>query len=338
MNISVNFNLKNYNTLKLDNIAKYFVNLDKENDIKDILFYFSKFGTSPTFFLGGGSNVLFSKDFEGLIIKNNIQGITQIEDTADYAILEVGGGMKWDEFVRYTLQNNLYGLENLALIPGTVGAAPVQNIGAYGIEQCDCFVELRGYNFANNQFETYSYDDCHFGYRDSIFKNELKNTFIITKVKYKLHKSFEPNLKYKDLQNYIANNTIELTAQNIYNAVCAIRKQKLPDPDIIPNAGSFFKNPIIEKQQFDDLINKFADLKYYVIDNNYYKIPAAYLIEKAGWKGKSIGQAAVYANHSLILINLGNAKSQEILNLADEIIKSIADLFNIRLEFEVNIL
>jgi UDP-N-acetylmuramate dehydrogenase len=229
-------------------------------------------------------------------------------------------------------------LENLALIPGTVGAAPVQNIGAYGIEQCDCFLKLKGYNFAYNKYETYSFEDCNFGYRDSIFKNELKNKLLITKVQYKLHKSFSPNLKYKDLQNFVENNNLELTAQNLYNAVCEIRKHKLPDPEVIPNAGSFFKNPVIGKNQFDDLKIKFSDLKYYEIDDEHYKIPAAYLIEKAGWKGKSIGQAGVYANHSLILINLGNAKSQEILNLANKIIESINDLFNIRLEFEVNIL
>lgn len=337
MEILTNCNLKIYNTLGLENYAKYFAILDNENDIENILFFINEHSITSTYFLGGGSNILFSHDFDGLIIKNNIQGIDIIEETDEHTILEVGAGEIWDEFVKFTISHNLYGLENLALIPGTVGAAPIQNIGAYGIEQCDCFLDAYGYNFANNQFERYNLNECKFGYRDSIFKNSLKNQFLITRVRYKLNKTFSPKIEYKDLQNYIAKNNLELTAMNIYNAVCEIRKSKLPDPHLIPNAGSFFKNPIIDRKQFEYLIAKFPDIKYYDLGNNRFKIPAAYLIEKVGWKGKSLGNAGVYEKHSLILVNRGNAISKEILNLANIIIKSVEDLYNIHLEFEVNI-
>ncbi|HPD33343.1 MAG TPA: UDP-N-acetylmuramate dehydrogenase [Bacteroidota bacterium] len=333
-----NYNLRKYNTFDLNIVAKYFVILNNINDIENILFFIREHSINNILFLGAGSNILFSKDYCGLVIKNEIKGIQIIEDTDDYSIVEVGAGENWDEFVRYTINHNLYGLENLALIPSTVGAAPIQNIGAYGAEQSDCFFEAYGYNFLNNKFESYSLSNCNFDYRSSIFKNELKYQFLITNVRYKLHKSFSPNIEYKDLHNYIEKNNIELTAQNIYNSIAEIRKNKLPDPKLIPNAGSFFKNPIIDKEHFENLINKYPDLKYYPVNGNYYKIPAAYLIEKAGWKGKSLGRAGVYSNHSLILINLGDADSKEILNLANNIINSVKNLFNIQLELEVNII
>ncbi len=338
MEILSNYSLRKYNTLDLNIYSKYFVILKNINDIENILFFIKENSINNILFLGEGSNILFSRDYDGLVIKNEIKGIQIIEDAIDYAIVEAGGGENWDEFVRFAINHNLYGLENLALIPSTVGAAPIQNIGAYGAEQCDCFFEAYGYNFTKNKFETYSLSECNFDYRSSIFKNELKNQFLITNVRYKLHKSFSPNIEYKDLRNYFEKNNLELSAQNIYNSVAEIRKIKLPDPQLTPNAGSFFKNPIIDKEHFENLRDKYQDLKYYAINRNYYKIPAAYLIEKAGWKGKSIGRAGVYSNHSLILVNLGDADSKEILNLANNIIKSVESLFNIQLEFEVNII
>jgi UDP-N-acetylmuramate dehydrogenase len=338
MEILINYNLKKLNTLAIEHYASYFVNFNNENDIEDILLFLKEHSISRKMFLGSGSNLLFSKNYDGLIIKNGIKGIRTIFENEQYAIVEVGAGEIWDDFVKYTIQQNLFGLENLAMIPGTVGAAPVQNIGAYGTEQSNCLFEIFGYNFTTQKFENYTFDECKFGYRDSIFKSKLKDQFLIIKVRYKLNKSFIPNIAYKDLRNYFEKNQIELTAENIYNAVCEIRDKKLPNPRQIPNAGSFFKNPIINKTQLNELLARFPDLPYFEMDAENFKLPAAYLIEKAGWKGKSIGQAGIFANHSLILINLGDANSKEILNLAFNIIESIEILFNIHLEFEVNII
>lgn len=331
-----NFSLKSFNTFGVDAKTLFFFNLEKETEIDNLLS--NDLISNDIFCLGGGSNILFVNDFEGLMIINNLKGIKIIDSDDESVTLEVAAGENWHDFVSLTLKNKYYGLENLAMIPGKVGAAPIQNIGAYGAEQSDFFVSLTAYDLEEFKYKTLTRDECNFGYRNSIFKNKFKKKFIITSVRYKLYRKPSINLKYKELEQEVRKiPSIIPDPEYIFETVCRIRKRKLPDPSHLGNAGSFFKNPIVEKDKYINLKSRFDEIKGIELPDGRVKIFAALLIEKCGWKGYREGDAGVHKNHSLILINYGNATGRDILKLAIKIQESVSEKFDILLDPEVEI-
>lgn len=338
LEIRENINLKNYNTFGINVKAKYSCILRNQKDLTDLT-KSSIFKENKRLIIGGGSNLLFLNDFDGLVIFPEFRGMRITRNDDDSIVIEVGSGENWHNFVQLMVYNNYSGLENLALIPGKVGAAPVQNIGAYGIEQKDYFHSLNYFNLIDLKTAKLSSKQCRFGYRDSIFKNELKDQFIILNVSYKLIKRSKLNLTYKALLDELnKTDNKSITPQTVFQTVCKIRNEKLPSPDIIGNAGSFFKNPIIKSSIYDDLVNRYPDLPKYPIDSDNVKTSAAWLIEQCGWKGKRIGDAGVYDKHSLILVNYGNATGLELFDLSQEIIRTVNSKFGITLEREVQII
>jgi len=335
MNIIENCSLKNYNTFRIDSKAKYFASINNFNEVKPFI-KSEIFQKENKLFLGGGSNLLFLEDYNGLVVHIQIKGMKIVKSSRETVVFDVGAGENWHNFVKLCLNNNYYGLENLALIPGNIGPAPVQNIGAYGVEQKDFFVSCQGYDLEQDRFRTLSYNDCKFGYRDSIFKNELKDKFIVTSVRYKLTKTDKVNISYKALSDeLLLNNIITPKPKDVFETVCRIREEKLPNPDLIGNAGSFFKNPVIPVEQFDNLIERFPSIPSFPSKTGLVKIPAAWLIEQCGWKGKRMGDVGVHEKHSLILVNYGNASGREIFNLSEQIIQSVKYKFGIVLNREV---
>ncbi|MHB1688855.1 MAG: UDP-N-acetylmuramate dehydrogenase [Ignavibacteriaceae bacterium] len=344
MIIKENFSLKKLNTFHLDVKTKYFAEIFSEDEIKEILSKESSRDCAK-FVLGGGSNVLFTKDFSGLVIKNSISGINVIRESVpsgkeneDEVFVEAGAGVIWHDLVLFCIKKNYGGIENLSLIPGTVGAAPIQNIGAYGQEFKDVFYSLKGIMMEYLSPKTFYKDECSFGYRDSIFKRELKGKFIITSVTLKLSKSPVLNLNYSALKEEIEKSDLkEISIRNVSEAVCKIRRSKLPNPEEIGNAGSFFKNPEIAEEKYFQIKKEFSDINGYKLQAGNYKISAAWLIDKCGWKGKRIGNAGVHVKQPLVLVNLNDANGKEILELSNQIKKSILEKFGISLEEEVNI-
>lgn len=338
MEILQGISLKDYNTFGVNVKAEYFCVARNVEQLESLIE--SKLSSDNSYLvLGGGSNVLFTEDYSGVIVIPKLKGIKISESTDDYVVLTVGAGEKWANFVEICLKNKWYGLENLACIPGRVGAAPIQNIGAYGAEQSDFFHSLTGYDTRKKEFVTMSKEDCHFSYRDSVFKNELLDKFIVTEVRYKLSKKQILNTSYKDIKREIEKFVVKNPdSQYIYDTVARLRKRKLPDPAILGNAGSFFKNPIIENDKYNNIKHLIEDVPVFRIDNNKIKLSAAWLIEKLGWKGKRRGDAGVYENHSLILVNYGKAKGEEILSLAKDIERSVLDSYDIALEREVRVI
>lgn len=334
------FSLKSYNSFRISVKTRYFVEISTDNDFSELCG--SRFlSQNKIFVIGSGSNVLFSDYFDGTVIKINFKDIEIVGDDKDTITIRCGAGCLWDDLVRYCVSHKFYGLENLGMIPGTVGAAPVQNIGAYGVEQRDFFHRLDAVNFETKNKFSFNSKQCKFEYRDSIFKHELKNNVAVSSVEYKLFKEPIFNLGYKDLQEKFSDkDTID--GQSVYDAICEIRRSKLPDPKDIGNAGSFFKNPIIDQNQFDQIKSKFdtpsASMPFFEIndeDETKYKIPAAFLIEACGWKGKRVDKCGVYENHSLILVNYGGAKGSDIIKLAESIESSVFEKFGVKLEREV---
>lgn len=336
MDIKKNYGLKHLNTFGIDAKAETFVEIRYTSDFKEA----AEKGllSDNVFILGGGSNVLFSGNFAGTILTLDNKEFQIVQSNDNEILVQVGAGFTWHDFVKTCVKSSWYGAENLALIPGKVGAAPVQNIGAYGVEQKDILHSVTGFDIQLNEFRTLQKEECKFAYRDSIFKRELKNRFIVSSVTYKLSKIKNLNTSYKDIHNEINKFCIEQPdIRYVFDAVCRIRRSKLPDPEKTGNAGSFFKNPVISAERYDNLLSKFPDMPFYKIDEDNIKIPAAWLIEKAGWKGKRIGDAGVYDKHALILVNYGSAGGRDIINLSEEIISSILDKFDIGLEREVSI-
>lgn len=334
------FSLKKYNTFGIDAKAKYYCEVDSEDDFADIL-YSDIFNNNKKFILGGGSNILFTKNFNGLVINMNIQGIEIVNNEKETVTIKVGAGVTWHEFVKFTVDNHYYGLENLALIPGKVGAAPVQNIGAYGVEQESCYVEAEGVHLKAKAMQPISKGRAKFGYRDSIFKNKLKDEFVITSVIYKLSKIQNYNLSYKELENTLISNNLEINQKNIFDCVVNLRTSKLPNPEVIGNCGSFFKNPIITNEFAEGLLSKFPEAKTFEYIEGSKKVSAGWLIEQAGWKGKRLNEtsdAGVSYKHALVLVNYGNAKGEEIYELSSNIIESVKLKFGIELDREVNLL
>ena len=333
--ISSNFSLKDYNTFNINVKSDKFISINSEDQLIDFLSQHKE--EENIFFLGGGSNVLFSKDYNGTIIHISIKGKKIIEEFDDKIIIEVSSGEDWHEFVEWSIENNYGGIENLSLIPGNVGAAPIQNIGAYGVELKDVFDSCRVLSIDSNEIKIFNKDECDFNYRSSVFKSEKKNKYVILSIRLKLTK--EPhsyNLSYESLRERFNDKDINLS--NISREIIKIRESKLPDPKKIGNCGSFFKNPFIESEKLDILLEKYPKLPYHKGENGLYKIPAAWLIEKMGFKKKSLGDASVYINQPLVIVNNGNATGSDILNFANSIKKSVKENFNIDLEEEVNII
>jgi len=292
----------------------------------------------PLLILGGGSNILFTKDFEGIVVKISDKGIMKITETEEHVFLNVQAGVDWNEFVDYCLKNNHGGVENLALIPGNVGSSPIQNIGAYGAEVKDVIESVEVVNIETLQMFELTNDECKFGYRNSIFKNELKGKVIIVSVTFKLDKIHKLNLEYGALKQELKDRKIDKpTIQDVAKAVSDIRRCKLPDPKEIGNSGSFFKNPSLHNDAFTKLKSAFPDIPSYAQADNTFKIPAGWLIEQCGWKGHREGDTGVHAQQALVLVNYGNATGKEILDLAKNIQKSVLDKFAVELEMEVNV-
>ena len=338
MKTKQNFSLKLLNTFGIDVKAKYFVELNSDEEI--LSFLSSRFLKNKQFLiLGGGSNILFTNDFDGVVVKINSKGINIIKENEDFIYVDAKAGEVWQDFVDYCLENNYAGLENLSLIPGSVGAAPIQNIGAYGVELKDVFYQLTAINIQTGEIKKFNKEDCNFGYRSSIFKNKLKNKYIIKSVVFKLSKKPVFNTKYGAIEDELKNMGIgKLNIQVISEAVSRIRKRKLPDIEEIGCAGSFFKNPVVSAEEFKNLKKDFIDIIAFQQPDETYKISAGWLIEQCGWKSKKIGNAGVYKNQALVLVNYGNSTGKEILELSCKIENSVFEKFNIRLNKEVNIL
>ena len=331
-----------YNTFGIDVIAAHFFCLKNPEEISEIIGLpeFSEISDNMTdlLILGHGSNVLFTHDFMGVIIRNEIMGIRIIGENSEFVFIEAGAGEKWEDLVDYAVGKNLGGIENLTLIPGTVGAAPVQNIGAYGVEAADVIVSVLAFHLEKREWMTIDNQACGFGYRDSIFKRELKNKALICSVVLRLSKTPELKLDYGDIRKELAERKIANPSVSDISAIVAgIRRSKLPDPQKTGNAGSFFKNPVISESEFNILLSAYPHLKFFR-QEGLYKISAGWLIEQAGWKGFRLGDAGCYDRQALILVNYGKATGRDILALAEKIQASVFDKFAISLEREVIIL
>jgi len=337
--IQENVSLKPYNTFGVDVSARYFAEVNSVEELKETL-KLSNSQTLPLLFLGGGSNILFTKDFDGLVIRLNLKGISE-EIIDDHQVLVTAkAGENWHEFVMFCLEKNYGGLENLSLIPGNVGTSPMQNIGAYGTEIKDVFESCKVLNLENLDLETLNSEQCQFGYRDSIFKQEGKGKYVILEVTFRLtRKAHHINIEYGAIHSELEKlGIINPTIQDVSKAVINIRQSKLPDPKVIGNAGSFFKNPTIPASQFEDLKRKFANIPGYP-NGDFVKVPAGWLIEQAGWKGKQIGNVASNKLQALVIINAtGNASGKEIFDFSTMIIDSVKEKYGIELEREVNII
>jgi len=336
--LTQNQSLKNFNTFGVDVKAKLFVEVFSEDELIKLLSD-EKFKFEKKIILGGGSNILFTKDFDGLIIKVCISYIKVLEKNDESVLIEAGAGVIWDDLVKFCVDKNYGGIENLTLIPGTMGAAPIQNIGAYGQELADTFVSLNGVFIDSAETKSFNKNECRFSYRTSIFKEELKNNFVVTSVQLNLKKNPKPNLTYKALSDFLAKNGINNpTIKEVSGVVAEIRKSKLPDPQKIGNAGSFFKNPVISEDSFRKLKAVYSDIVSFPSESGQIKISTGWLIEKFGWKGKRVGDVGTSADHALIICNFGNATGSEILEFAMRIKEEVSNKFGIKLEEEVNIL
>jgi len=337
MEIQNHFSLRNYNTFGIEVNAKQFVAVQSIEELKSVL---AENKPKNKFILGGGSNMLLTKDIDALVIHIDLKGKKIVDENDDFVWVESQAGENWHEFVMWTIDNNFGGLENMSLIPGNVGTTPVQNIGAYGTEIKDTFVSCAAMKIDSLEMKRFGNAECQFGYRESIFKNEVKDQYIITSVVFKLTKrNHKITISYGDISSELDKLNIKNPSlKDISNAVITIRQSKLPDPKVLGNSGSFFKNPIILKSDFEPIHNKFPEMKFYEISETEVKVPAGWLIEQAGFKGKRFGDAGIHKNQALVLVNYGNASGQEILNVSKEIQETIFKKFGIHIEAEVNII
>lgn len=335
--IQENKALKEYNTFGIDAYAKYFVEIKNEEQLVE-LFSIDKFHSIEKLVLGGGSNILFTKDFDGLIIYINIQHVNH-ELNKEQALVTSGAGIIWNELVQYCVARDFAGIENLSLIPGTVGAAPVQNIGAYGVELKDVFQSCRAFDTHTKTFKTFENTDCQFSYRESVFKRQEKGRYIITAVSLNLSTKPAINTSYGAIEEELSAREIQSPSiSDIATVVSHIRVSKLPDPSTIGNSGSFFKNPIIDVDLFVQIQSQFVDIVHYAVNKQQFKLAAGWLIEQCGWKGKKIGNTGTWKNQALVLVNHGEATGSEVYNLSEAIIQSVFTKFGIKLEREVNII
>ena len=334
--ILTNINLKEHNTFGISVNSARFATFTSVDDLTQIL---AKRDSSKLLVLGGGSNILFTQDFDGLVLKNEIKGFEIIHQDNDLVQVKVGAGEVWHDFVLKCIDLRFAGVENLSLIPGSVGASPMQNIGAYGVEIKDVFIELQAYHIGSGKIRIFSNEECQFGYRESVFKREFKDQYIITSVTYELNMSGRINSSYGAIQQEIEKNGINHpTIKDISDAVIKIRSSKLPNPKEIGNAGSFFKNPIVDKEVLSNIQASFEKVPNYPAADGKVKLAAGWLIEQAGWKGKTIGNHGVHKNQALVLVNYSDALGNEILALSTQIIDDITEKFVVTLEREVNIL
>ena len=331
------FNLQKFNTLAVPALAQYFVSVKTDDELREAL-AFARTENLPLLLLGGGSNIVLRADFPGLVIQIKLQGKEVVDENDECVWLKVAAGENWHQLVEYSLDNALYGLENLSLIPGSVGAAPIQNIGAYGVEIKELVAELSALNIRSGLSVTFTNESCRFGYRDSIFKQSLKDQYVITSVTFRLRKQPQLNLTYPALRAALANIAEEdITPQQVSAAVIDIRQTKLPDPAVIPNVGSFFKNPVINQQQFDVLKAEHPAIVSYPAAANQVKLAAGWLIDQAGWRGREVGGAVVHEQQALVLTNPLRSSGQAVLALAELIKKSVFEQFGVILEMEPRI-
>jgi UDP-N-acetylmuramate dehydrogenase len=337
MQIEENFSLKKYNTFGIEAKAKQFVAVHSQNELKSIL---ETHKNDAKFILGGGSNMLLTQDINALVIHIDLKGKRILKEDEDSVWVESQAGEEWHELVLWTIDQNFGGLENMSLIPGNVGTTPVQNIGAYGTEIKDTFISCDAMNIATQEIKTFVNSECNFGYRESIFKNEAKDQYVITSVVFKLTKrNHKINTSYGDITKELEkNNIVTPSLKDVSNAVIAIRQSKLPNPKELGNSGSFFKNPIISKEVFEKVHALHPEMPHYVISKTDFKVPAGWLIEQAGFKGKRFGDAGIHKNQALVLVNYGNATGQEILNVSKDIQATVLNKFGISIEAEVNVI
>lgn len=338
MDIQENASLQSYNTFGITASTRYLVRIHSAEQIQQYLAH-PTLSQLPRLILGGGSNVLFTKDWEGVTLLNELKGIELISETDDEVVIKAASGENWHRFVQYCVEHGFGGIENLSLIPGTVGAAPMQNIGAYGVEIKDVLQSVEFFDFEKQTVRTFNNQECAFGYRESVFKRELKNKVFILSVTLKLAKKHVFNTSYGAIKDTLAEMEVkELSIGAISAAVIAIRQSKLPDPKELGNAGSFFKNPEIPNEQYNTLKKQYPDMPGYVVSETHTKVPAGWLIEQQGWKGKVVGQTGNHKKQALVLVNYGNAKGGDIYQHAQNVINSVKQTFGIQLIPEVNVI
>lgn len=336
--VKENFSLIRFNTFGVDLSCKYFADIGSEKDIQSLISD-KKYSASPKFVLGGGSNILFTKNFDGIVLHNCFEGIGVVSVDDDYAFVKAGAGEIWHQFVLYCIEKNFGGIENLSLIPGYVGAAPIQNIGAYGEELKNVFHSLTAVDLASGEQKVFSPDECRFGYRDSIFKREAKNKYMITDVTLRLNKHPKINTTYGAIEKELeAMKITSPTIRDVSNAVIKIRQGKLPDPKVIGNCGSFFKNPVVSMDKYDRLKKIFPEVVAYPAQGDTMKLSAGWMIEQCGWKGKRSGNVGMHKDQALVLVNYGEATGRELLTLAAQVQTSVKENFGIVMEAEVNVL
>jgi UDP-N-acetylmuramate dehydrogenase len=337
MEIKKNYNLSKLNTFGIDVKADAFTLVESEADIEE-LFKLPEFQQSEKIFLGGGSNVLFTKDFHGIVVLNKLKSMKIMEENEESVSVRAMGGEMWNDLVLFAVNHGYWGIENLSLVPGTVGAAPMQNIGAYGTEIKETLLSVEAFEVATGKKKIFSKEECELGYRDSIFKNKVKGQYFISAITLKLSKLENKNVTYRVLKEYLESNKIKVhNSKDISEAVASIRRSKLPDPKVLGNAGSFFKNVFIQKDQLQKLLTIYPEMPSFKEDD-LIKIPAGWLIEQCDWKGRRIGNVGVHEKQALVLVNYGGATGGQILDLANQIIKSVKDKFGLELTPEVNLI
>jgi UDP-N-acetylmuramate dehydrogenase len=335
MPIQEAFSLLPYNTFRIDVKARYFSTFANTDELDELI---NRHSQLKKLILGGGSNILLTKDYDGLVLKNEIRGIEIQHEDPEYVYVKVGAGENWHQFVMHCIHHNWAGVENLSLIPGNIGAAPIQNIGAYGVDLDYVFWNLEAYHLHDKKVHTFTVSDCEFGYRDSIFKNRFKDQFAILSVTFRLKKKPVYHVSYGTINEELERMGVrELSIKAISQAVINIRSSKLPDPDRIPNAGSFFKNPEVSNDKYEELRSNFPAIIAYPLTKLTVKLAAGWLIEQCGWKGYRNGDAGCHARQALVLVNYGNATGKEIYELSEEVLKSVNEKFGVILEREVNI-
>lgn len=335
MNIQHNYPLLAHNTFGMDVEASVFVEYESVTELKEILLH-QLCPEGKWLHIGGGSNLLFTGDFDGMILHSAIKGFEVVSENEDEVLVRAGAGEVWDDFVAYAVEKGWYGAENLSLIPGEVGASAVQNIGAYGVEAKDLIVKVDTLELETGKERVFGNEECGYAYRESVFKHALKGKYIVTHVTYRLFKKPSYRLDYGNVRAELEKRGCELTLENVRRTIIDIRESKLPDPKVQGNAGSFFMNPIVPRPLFEELQGKYPSMPFYEVDAERVKIPAAWMIDRCGWKGKQLGRAGVHNKQALVLVNCGGATGQEIIALSEEIQRSVFDKFGVRISPEVN--
>lgn len=330
-----NCSLLPYNTFGMDVKASRFVEYASVEELRG-LWNAEREAVARALHIGGGSNLLFASDYEGLILHSAIKGYTVVKETEEEVEVRVGAGEVWDDFVAYTVANGWYGAENLSLIPGEVGASAVQNIGAYGVEAKDLIVSVDTFGLESGEERRFMREECRYAYRESVFKQELKGKYVVTFVTYRLKKHPVFHLEYGNIRAELEKQGCQVDLENVRRIIIAIRQAKLPDPKVLGNAGSFFMNPVVPKMQFEALLAQYPDMPHYPVDEAHVKIPAGWMIDRCGWKGKRVGHAGVHEKQALVLVNCGGATGKEVMHLAEEIVASVRERFGVTIRPEVN--